>query len=400
VRGADDATLGADLGELLVSTTLLVGVDRAVGSAARVIPADQLALALPYLQTRALSGDTQGKLKQRPELLDQLRDALEAATGVEHYELAELQRVTVWGLLMVLGTGVMIAFLLAVAANLGDIVDAFGEADWSWLFVVLVLAALGYPAGALSLMGAVPQRLPFVLTSEIMLAQSFLNRFTPANAGGMALRVRYVQGQGVELTNAAAAVGITSGASGVMQVVMLVGFFIWAGRTDELDFSLPDVNIVALVVVAVGVAAAVVWLTPWGRRVVKPWLYTSVGKVWTQLRAVGTSPSKVVMLFGGAGLGKLVTILAFWASIRAFGFDFPIAQVAVMYLIANTVASAVPTPGGVGAIEAALIAGLTGIDVGSAEAFSIVIIFRLITYWLPVPFGYLAYGRVQRIKAV
>ena len=59
-----------------------------------------------------------------------------------------------------------------------------------------------------------------------------------------------------------------------------------------------------------------------------------------------------------------------------------------------------PTPGGVGAIEAALIAGLTGIGVDPGVAFSIVIIFRVGTYWLPVPFGYLAYSYVQRVKAV
>ena len=54
-------------------------------------------------------------------------------------------------------------------------------------------------------------------------------------------------------------------------------------------------------------------------------------------------------------------------------------------MMANTIASAVPTPGGVGAIEAALVAVLTGLGVDSGYAWSIVLIFRLVTYWGTIP---------------
>jgi len=65
-----------------------------------------------------------------------------------------------------------------------------------------------------------------------------------------------------------------------------------------------------------------------------------------------------------------------------------LAQAGALYMIANTVGSAVPTPGGVGGIEAALTAALIGAGVDGATAAAIVLLFRLFTFWLPTIPGY------------
>ena len=72
----------------------------------------------------------------------------------------------------------------------------------------------------------------------------------------------------------------------------------------------------------------------------------------------------------------------------------------LLYMTANTVASAAPTPGGVGVIEAALVAVLTGVGVESAQAISVVVLFRLITYWLPIPFCWLALNHLRRTNVL
>ena len=55
-----------------------------------------------------------------------------------------------------------------------------------------------------------------------------------------------------------------------------------------------------------------------------------------------------------------------------------------------------PTPGGLGAIEAALVAGLTGIGLPPGPAVSAVLTYRLATYWLPVVPGWAALRILQR----
>lgn len=71
----------------------------------------------------------------------------------------------------------------------------------------------------------------------------------------------------------------------------------------------------------------------------------------------------------------------------------------MLYLIGSSIGSAVPTPGGVGGVEAALIAVLTGAGVDRASAAAAVVVFRLITYWLPVLPGYicLRYARTAEL---
>jgi uncharacterized protein (TIRG00374 family) len=126
----------------------------------------------------------------------------------------------------------------------------------------------------------------------------------------------------------------------------------------------------------------------------------SMKQIIGEVRALAARPSKLALLFGGALFGKLTTLVAFAASARAFDVDLPVAQLCALYMTANTVASAAPTPGGVGAIEAALIAVLTGAGVDPAVAVSVVFLFRFATYWLPVPPAWLALRGLRKSELV
>ena len=81
---------------------------------------------------------------------------------------------------------------------------------------------------------------------------------------------------------------------------------------------------------------------------------------------------------------------------EAFGGGISFAQLGVTYLAASTVASAAPTPGGLGAAEAAYAAGLglAGLDQGTA--LSSVFLFRFCTFWLPILPGWAAYAWLRR----
>lgn len=77
---ASDLLLATDVAELLASSSVYVGPDRAVASATATIDDDGLAQALDRLHLWALSGATRAAHKQRPGLLDDLRDRVTAAS--------------------------------------------------------------------------------------------------------------------------------------------------------------------------------------------------------------------------------------------------------------------------------------------------------------------------------
>jgi len=144
------------------------------------------------------------------------------------------------------------------------------------------------------------------------------------------------------------------------------------------------------------VLAGVVWLTPWGRRVVARRIETSAKQVWTTLRRLSRQPGRFVTLFATTFVTKVAMIVAFTESSRAVDISLSFPKLGLLYLTASSLASAAPTPGGVGAVEAALTAALTGAGIPPTDALSAVFLFRLITYWLPVPFGWWSLRRLRR----
>ena len=159
--------------------------------------------------------------------------------------------------------------------------------------------------------------------------------------------------------------------------------------------SVPDLPYL-LIILGVLVVVGIVLSTALGKRLLGQ-LRIQTGKLWIELKQLAKQPTKMLMLFGGAGFSKVMAIVMLWQSLNAFHVTgIPFAQLGAMYITATTVAGAVPTPGGVGAIEAALTAGLVSLGVEPAVAAAIVVFFRVISYWLPVLPCWIAYRHVEK----
>jgi undecaprenyl-diphosphatase len=396
VPQATDEQLAADVAMLAVSLSATIGAERSVASAARVLPPDQLARALPLVQPLALPEDVRRAVAPDKALLPLVRSGLQEAAGGVEYRLADIERIGPRQLAALVGGAFVVYSLLSFASNWADISRALGRVSPADVPGLAALALVPYATGAMALLSVVPRRLPFWEGVQVMLGQSFLNRFTPANAGGMALRVRYLQKRGVDLGGAAAGVALSSVASGVCQALVLVTFAAWAGSGSGVQFSWPRVSTIALAGTVVLAAAGVVWLTPWGRRVIGRRIETTGRQVWRTLGRLVREPARFVALFGSTLVGKVTAIAAFALSCDATGAHLSLPRLGLLYLTASSVGAAAPTPGGVGGVEAALTAALTGAGVPAAEALSAVFLFRLATYWAPVPLGWFSFHRLQR----
>ena len=97
-------------------------------------------------------------------------------------------------------------------------------------------------------------------------------------------------------------------------------------------------------------------------------------------------------LAGMAGVltAVIATGLGFWAALMAFGYHTNPAETTFIFLLANTLGSAVPTPGGLGAVEAVLSVAFTAVGIPSSIAVSATLVYRIAFYWLRIPVGALA----------
>ena len=139
---------------------------------------------------------------------------------------------------------------------------------------------------------------------------------------------------------------------------------------------------------------------PPGRRWTRKQLIPGVRSAAGSLRQAAASPVKLGLLFGGSALITLAYIAGLDASVQAFGGGPGLVALGAVYLAAAALAAAAPTPGGLGAIEAALVAGLTGVGMQPGPAVSAVLLYRLATYWLPVLPGWLCWRSLQHREYV
>jgi uncharacterized protein (TIRG00374 family) len=70
--------------------------------------------------------------------------------------------------------------------------------------------------------------------------------------------------------------------------------------------------------------------------------------------------------------------------LRSLGGTVPVLEVSVAYLIASSVSALLPSPGGFGALDIALVAALVAVGAPAAAALATVLAYRLLTVWLPL----------------
>ncbi len=394
---ASDLQVRLDVAQLMAELALVVGPDRSAKMALAKVGADDLLAVVPLLQPVALARSTRKALRRRRDVLPALRKLLLAAVPGSEVSPVRLERIR-FRTLLTLVASVAAVYLLAgelARASLGSVLR---ETIWYWGLVALALSAATYVAATIELTGFVPGRLRFRLTLLAQLAGSFVTLVTPAAVGGSALNIRYLQRQKVPPAVAAASVGVAQVVAFVLHVLLIVVFAAIAGGSAKEPIQPP--RWAWFVLLGLVVIAGAVLAVPAGRRVLRARLSPMLGQVLPRLLDVAQQPGKLARGIGGTLLLSLSYILCLAACVAAFGRSVPIAKIGVVYLTGSAIGSIVPTPGGLGAVEAALTAGLTAAGVPGPVAVSAVLLFRLLTFWLPVPVGWTALSYLERQQAL
>lgn len=394
---ATDEMLDRDVAELVASTAALIGPERAVANAVAVLGPDAVAAAIPWMQPLAVSTATRTAVSK--ETFAELRERVRAASGLPAPELPQLQRVTWKGVAITAALGVAVWTLLPQLTSGIDWGEAL-RANRAMIGLAILGSAATYLGAALSVAGSVHERVPITPTFFAQLAGSFVNRVTPAKVGALALNVRFLSKQGIDNAVAATGLAVSTAAGTVVHLTITVIVILWAGNVGFPGVSTPPAWVgaaVAAVLVAGVVAIAVAPpLRTWWSESVVPKLKRSLRSFLQVIR----SPRNLAMLLGGSAVVTLGNLVAFAVSARAFDIQVSFATLGVVYLAGSALASAAPTPGGLGATEAALVAGLAVVDVPENEAIPAVLLFRLATFWLPILPGWISLVVLQRRGAL
>ena len=388
---APDARLDGDLAALLAAVAVRAGAERTAAAAARVLDADTARRALVHLQRSALDPVTVAALHQHENLLPELRSAVAGAASIEVPKLAEAKRVSWISLVFGIGTLIGIWAIIGVLADVSASLEVIKGASWGWVALAFALAELPVAAEAWALNSAVPGELPYGRCLALETSNTF-TALVGGDAAVFAVRVRFFQRQGYDAEAAVSSGAIATTASWTAKsLLFLISIFFAAG-----NFHAPSspgerqtaLWIVLAVVLAAGVAIAVITLVPRLRRLASRRVGPHLANIWAHVKTIAAEPRKIVYILTGSVLAQLLVATALGASLHAVGQQASIATILVVITMASIIGGAVPVPGGLGVVEAGLIAGLTSAGIPQDQAVAAVFIQRLFTAYLPPIWGW------------
>jgi uncharacterized membrane protein YbhN (UPF0104 family) len=386
---ADGVARTTDVAELLVSTAIVVGNERAVDAAFTALGSDALVDALPYVQRAALNPWLRAQARAAKFDLDELRSQAAQRAGVKLPAIQPLRRLNLRDIAFMVLIGVAAYILITGLLDIGidNIIDALSEADLAWVLLALFISQFTYFGNAFAMQGAVGQPIPFGPVVVLQAAIKFINLTVPTMAGRIALNTRFLQKLGVPLAVALTQGGIDGIAGTIVQVVLFLSVLpfidVTLDTTDQDGNILAIIGIVAVVALVVGIAFVVL---PVLRRKILPYLKAA----WDNAADVMHQPSRIGHLLAGNVAVELLYALTLGACCRAYGIEISLTELLFINIAVTVFAGIIPVPGGIGVAEAGLTAGLMLFGVPEAIAFAAALTHRLVTYYVPPAWGWIA----------
>ncbi|WP_330286244.1 lysylphosphatidylglycerol synthase transmembrane domain-containing protein [Streptomyces sp. NBC_00576] len=280
--------------------------------------------------------------------------------------------------------------------------DGFGHlaaAKWPWLLAAAGATCLTWVAAAVSRQGAVVERLPRLRLLATQFAAGSANHLLPTGLGAGAVNLRFMTVCGLPPARSSAALALYMLAEAVGRLGLLAALLIAFPHALRLGGLVPGAALGPLVmgVCAVLLAAAVALVCVRRLRTVAvSFLRTALGEA----RSVHMRPSRALALWGGSLAFPALQAAGLAAVGTALGLPVPPWHMALAYLAATVAVALIPTPGGIGSVEAALIVALVAVGGPVAVATAVVLAFRIITVWVPLLPGALTLGALVRFKVI
>lgn len=383
-----------DLASVLALLALRVGAERAMASATRSLSTNDLEAIAPLFQPVALPERTRAEARRKKKVLPQVQELLVAVLPqVADVPPMQMRRFSVRTIVTVT-IAVVAGYLVFTTVNFSEIATSVASSNPVWLVAAFAVGLLTFIGSAMTLVAFSPVKISLWRTSLVQVAASVVSLVAPSGVGPAALNLRFLQRNRLDTPMAVATVALVQVSQFVTTILLLIGIALVTGSSGALD-SLPSGTVLITVLVIVAIVG-VLFALPNVRRWILGKIRPTLVQIWPRLVWVVGQPTRLISAIVGNVIMTSSYVAAFGFTMLAFGQTMPLTQLAITYLAGNAVGAAVPTPGGIGTVEAALTAGLRAGGIPAGPAASIALIFRVVTFWIRIPLGWLALRSLQK----
>lgn len=307
---------------------------------------------------------------------------------------SEISRLTKKRVVILLGLLLLLYIVVPRIGNFSDSFTALRQADARYVAAAAVLTAATYAIAAAIYWSLALHTLQYRKTFLVQVASAFTNRLLPGGLGALTLYVQYLRRSGHTFAQAVAVAGTNNLLGIVGHLIILAGVLLVTRDAYPAQLNLPEAQSVWLVVGGIATVVAANLLV---FRKLRQNAYRITKEVIDNILLYRKQPFRLVKaaLFS-CGL-TLLYVAIFYCCVTGVGIELSVAHVFMVFTIGMIVGTATPTPGGLVGAEAGLTGGLIAYGASADTALAVALLYRFLTYWLPLLPGFITFVRIRKL---
>lgn len=300
-----------------------------------------------------------------------------------HSHLLRLKKSSLLQLVVLVVAGAVIAPQLRQFSGSWHVLSTT-SLPWTLVALIAMLGTVGFAALVYCIL--IPVKLPYSRTLLIQLATYFTNRLLPSGLGGIGFNALYLVKQ-AKLTRTESAVYATAN-----NIIGFTAFLLCIAAStftssSKIATDIPLKRILLLIALVLTLAGLVaLFIKPVQKKIID-----FAGHLFGVIIAIIKHPKRLLLsVLASTGI-TICYALVLWASTKSVGINLSVVDIFIAFVAGNAALTVSPTPGGIGAVEAAITAVVVSAGISPSLALASVVLFRIISYWLPIIPGYVAF---------
>lgn len=293
-------------------------------------------------------------------------------------------KINPWSAVLVIASLVAIYGLIPRLKQLNGTAAALQTASPIWVVAAIAMTVLLFLASGYAQYAASQGAGSLKKLTTLELTGAFIDHFMPFNAGSVSLIARYYRQLGMTWTRSLT-ISLYPTIFGMATTLALVAVVspVTLSHLFRRTFD-GKILLWGFAIAAVAVAGTLVIAAPLRKRV-----QAVVVNVLQGIAGIPFWPQFVQLVVACVCL-RVAGGLALAFSVYAVHSSITVIDAFTVFVTAQIVASLSPTPGGIGTTDAFLVVGLTSVGIDLPYAVAASLVFRLVTFWLPIIPGMIA----------
>lgn len=386
---SDSTNIALDKVQLLTLIAACTDIDTSIKAALNAWGADKLAEILPFMQKAAIPASTRSlpswNKKVFEHLFNKLSQTVALHTDEEDYDTVRLARFNIRFFVSLVLAIIAIA-VIATQWHPQEVFAALKHANNLMVLLCFIFSMLAWVGSAITLGSFMDDQKP---SSTILFASQAASGFTavsmPAGVGPAFVNMQLLKKNGYNSTQATAITSAVWLIQALITTIVLLVIGIFTGK-NVLSGMIPThmlITVIGIITLLICTLMAI----PKARKIIRKHYLPILSDYGRQIKELVSHPLQLI----GGSFGAIVLVscigLGYWVALLAFGYYANPWETILLFILANTAGSAIPTPGGLGAVEASLTFAFTSVGVPPTIALSATLLYRLMFYWLRIPIG-------------